>query len=81
MNLQVLNGRVWPVRYQIRTSNTTRFELSTGWKRFAEDNNLKVRDVCIFELITGTKLTFLVHIFRDTDNSNCSTSQGNIDMV
>ncbi|XP_028243806.1 B3 domain-containing protein REM19-like [Glycine soja] len=59
INLEVLNGRVWHARYRIRTAETRRrFELSSGWKTFAEDNNLKVGDVCTFELIPATKLTF-----------------------
>ncbi|RDX76278.1 B3 domain-containing transcription factor VRN1, partial [Mucuna pruriens] len=59
INLKMLSGRVWPARYQIRTvAAKIRFELYSGWKTFAEDNNLKVGDVCIFELIPGTKLTF-----------------------
>lgn len=70
INLQVLSGRVWPSRYAIRTvDEKLRLELSSGWKRFAEDNNLKVGDVCIFEFITGSKLTFQIHIFRDSENS------------
>ncbi|KAG4403360.1 hypothetical protein GLYMA_01G095166v4 [Glycine max] len=81
INLEVLNGRVWHARYRIRTAETRRrFELSSGWKTFAEDNNLKVGDVCTFELIPATKLTFQVHIFRVSANSNCSTSQGSIDI-
>jgi hypothetical protein len=66
---QVSNGIVWPARYRIRMSSTgLRFELSSGWKTFAIDNNLKVGDVCNFELILSTNMTFQVHIFRATDN-------------
>ncbi|TKY66235.1 B3 domain-containing transcription factor VRN1 [Spatholobus suberectus] len=76
INLQVLNGRVWPAKYLILKVNAkTRFKLSSGWKAFVKHYNLKVGDVCIFELIHRTKLTFLVHIFKETDSSNCSTSQ------
>lgn len=81
IQLRVLNGEVWPARYCIWKDNTrTKFELSGGWKAFVKDNNLKVGDVCTFELIPGTKLTFQVHIFRETDNSTCLTSQGRIDV-
>ncbi|KAL2952108.1 hypothetical protein AAZX31_19G093300 [Glycine max] len=68
INLQVLNWRIWPGK------------LTSGWKAFVKDNNLKVGNVCTFELIDGTKLTFLVHIFKGTKSSNCSTSQGRIDV-
>lgn len=81
INLQVLNGKVWPTKYVINQEKTTntRFRLSRGgWRAFVENNKLKVRDVCVFELIDRTKLTFLVHIFRDTESSNCPTSKGTI---
>jgi len=70
IHLRLSNGRVWPARYQIRKGNRKedKFEMySSGWKTFAEDNNLKVGDVCTFELFsTSTILTFIVHIFRDS---------------
>ena len=69
ISLQVLSGRIWPAKYQIHKQKTAiRFKLS--WNAFVKDN----------ELVHGTKLTFLVHIFRETDSSNCSTSQGRIDV-
>ncbi|KAH1054466.1 hypothetical protein GLYMA_08G342400v4 [Glycine max] len=37
--------------------------------------DFQVPDVCIFELIHATKLTFMIRIFRQTESSNCSTSQ------
>ncbi|WJX81520.1 hypothetical protein P8452_64388 [Trifolium repens] len=76
---QVLNGRVWPARYTIRRRCSTelKFELTSGWKKFAKDNNLKVGDACNFELILSTNMTFQVEIFREKENgnTNCSTSQ------
>ncbi|AES78884.2 putative transcription factor B3-Domain family [Medicago truncatula] len=79
---QVLNKGVWPAKYSIKkTRNGLHFELmTTGWKAFAKDNKLKVDDVCKFELISCTILTFIVHIFRETDNdnTNCSTFQSRI---
>jgi len=81
INFQVSNDRVWPARYLIRMSPTgLKFELSSGWKTFAKDNNLKVGDACNFELILSTNMTFQVHIFRETDkdNANCSTSGSRI---
>ncbi|KAF1884001.1 hypothetical protein Lal_00012961 [Lupinus albus] len=76
VNLRVSNGRVWPVRYLIRKiNNRTKFELSRGWKAFAKGNNLKVGNVCIFELIDKRDLSFQVYISSGTDNSICSTSQ------
>jgi hypothetical protein len=79
----VLNGSNWSARYLIRMTPTgLRFELSSGWKAFAIDNNLKVGDVCNFEQIPSTNMAFHVRIFRDTDkdkdNTNCSKSQSKI---
>lgn len=69
VNLQNLNGKVWPARHLVqRLDGSTRFRLSGGWTAFAKDNNLKVDDVCVFELTHKTNLTFLVHIFRETDS-------------
>ncbi|XP_045792849.1 putative B3 domain-containing protein Os03g0621600 [Trifolium pratense] len=69
IHLRLLNGRVWPLRYLIRIYNRRglKYEMrSKGWKTFAEDNNLKVGDVCKFELLpTNTIVTFTVHIFKD----------------
>ncbi|KAK7395503.1 hypothetical protein VNO78_16062 [Psophocarpus tetragonolobus] len=76
VNLQLLNGKVWPAKYLITNAiSGTNYKLSSGWGQFVKDNNFNVGDVCIFELTDRTKLTFLVHIFRDIDASNCSTSQ------
>lgn len=78
IHFQVLNKGVWTARLSIRKdSKGLKFELTGGWKAFAEDNKLKVGDVCKFELISSTILNFIVHIFRETDNDNtkCSTSQ------
>ncbi|RHN45637.1 putative transcription factor B3-Domain family [Medicago truncatula] len=77
----VLNEGIWPAKYLIRmTLKGPHFDLTTGWKAFAKDNKLKVDDVCKFELISCTILTFIVHIFRETDNdnTNCSASQSMI---
>ncbi|CAK8541364.1 unnamed protein product [Lathyrus sativus] len=73
------NENVWPAKYLIKMGSATlKFQVSSAtWKKFSKDNNLKVGDVCNFELILSTTMTFLVHIFRasDKDNTDCSTSQ------
>ncbi|XP_057437201.1 B3 domain-containing protein Os03g0619800-like isoform X2 [Lotus japonicus] len=76
INLEMLNGTVSTVKYLIKKSNTQKkIVLGRGWKAFVKDNNLKVGDVCSFELIAKTCNTFQVHIFRESDNANCPTSQ------
>ncbi|KAI9117230.1 hypothetical protein K1719_011396 [Acacia pycnantha] len=83
-NLRTSNGRVWITKFITRKQGTkTRFELSTsGWKPFVKDNDLKVDDVCVFELIKGPthhELNFRVSIFRNmnnpSDNAPLSQSQ------
>lgn len=41
-------------------------KLSGGWVRFLKDNALKEGDVCIFELVHGTRYQYVlkVSIFR-----------------
>ncbi|KAF3438872.1 hypothetical protein FNV43_RR17147 [Rhamnella rubrinervis] len=54
--LRVLDGRSWFVHYRMRRRSGTSDSpemLKPGWKAFAKDNNLKVGDVCIFELISN----------------------------
>lgn len=72
--LQVSNyEKVWPAKYRIRMAAARlRVELLAGWRQFSKGNNLKVGDVCNFELILKTNMTFQVHIFRKT-NTDCST--------
>ncbi|CAL0304588.1 unnamed protein product [Lupinus luteus] len=80
VNLRVSNGRVWPARYIMRKIRRgTKFELSRGWKAFAKDNNLKVGNVCTFELVDKRNLSFQVYISSGTDNSTCSISEESAD--
>ncbi|KAF7806640.1 B3 domain-containing transcription factor VRN1 [Senna tora] len=74
-NLVDLDGRVWVGKYVIREKKTkTAFELSSaGFRALAKANDLKVGDVCVFELMGGTTITFQVLIFRNTDDSNTRT--------
>ncbi|CAK8541361.1 unnamed protein product [Lathyrus sativus] len=69
---QVLDDeRVWPARYAIRmTERRIMFEVTRGWTKFSKNYNLKVGDVCNFELILKTNMTFQVHIFRKTNEDN-----------
>ncbi|KAI4313557.1 hypothetical protein L6164_026523 [Bauhinia variegata] len=39
-------------------------KFSAGWPTFARENNLKVGDVCIFDLINREEAVLKVHIFR-----------------
>jgi hypothetical protein len=49
----------WEVKYATHGNN---HKLSQGWRVFVHDNNLKIGDICIFELLA--KKEILVHVFR-----------------
>ncbi|KAI4313554.1 hypothetical protein L6164_026522 [Bauhinia variegata] len=67
VTLRRVDGRLWSVKYTPRLyQGRTYYEFHRGWKQFVVDNNLKVGDVCVFELIDRIKITFDVTIFRDT---------------
>ncbi|XP_027938341.1 B3 domain-containing transcription factor VRN1-like [Vigna unguiculata] len=56
--------------YFSRNNSSNQINLTTGWKSFVKDNNLKLRDVCVFEKIKKPGLSFKVIIFRDTEESS-----------
>ncbi|RXI07246.1 hypothetical protein DVH24_026382 [Malus domestica] len=70
--LQILDGSTWPVNFKY--DGTPRFQ--NGWSVFARENNLKVGDLCVFELINCNELTFEVVFFRATEAKKCSSSAG-----
>ena len=41
-------GRSWSAQFKIRKFKA---EIRCGWKEFAAENNLKVGDICNFELL------------------------------
>ncbi|XP_073274810.1 B3 domain-containing transcription factor VRN1-like isoform X2 [Primulina huaijiensis] len=59
--LLVSEGKTWPVRY---ICGKKRASLTSGWREFAGDNDLKVGDVCVFEVSNRINLTWDVIIFR-----------------
>ncbi|KAF7807066.1 B3 domain-containing transcription factor VRN1 [Senna tora] len=64
--LVMLDGRVWEAKYiiRIKSTKTVVFELSSGgFRALAKANDLKVGDVCVFEFLGGTTITFQVLIF------------------
>ncbi|MED6186832.1 hypothetical protein PIB30_070508 [Stylosanthes scabra] len=70
--LQILDGRTWPVGY-----NAGKF--SSGWKKFASDNNLKVGDVCVFELTNHKILSFKVSISRAAQELSLALSKDKVE--
>ncbi|KAL3624572.1 hypothetical protein CASFOL_031240 [Castilleja foliolosa] len=55
-------GKNWTMQYI-----PTRTRFISKWKNFVIDNELKIGDACVFELIDPSpeNLTFKVHILRD----------------
>ncbi|XP_022971708.1 B3 domain-containing protein REM8-like isoform X1 [Cucurbita maxima] len=68
MTLQDLDGRTWGVTYYsyLTPKMKRRVELRSGWRKFFVDNDLKVADFCVFEMISknSTTIAFKVDIFR-----------------
>ncbi|XP_057490631.1 uncharacterized protein LOC130776407 [Actinidia eriantha] len=67
ITLRISEGRTWTVK---RYSTTTSGKCTLGWSSFPRDNNLKVGDVCAFELDTGIELSLNVTIFRAGEYQN-----------
>ncbi|XP_062096638.1 B3 domain-containing transcription factor VRN1-like isoform X2 [Humulus lupulus] len=64
--LKVQDGRTWSVKYSIRQykGSSSKITFECGWKAFAQDNELKVDDVCAFVLRSSTGIIlFEVVIF------------------
>ena len=64
--LRVSDGRTWLVKCYGEEGKKHRLRIRRGWPSFVEDNNLKVGDVCVFELTNTIDVSFLVHVFGDS---------------
>ncbi|KAK8653763.1 hypothetical protein V6N13_127747 [Hibiscus sabdariffa] len=73
--LQVADGRTWTVRLAINvvTGGQHKAEFYP-LKTFAQDNNLEVGDVCVFELINHHENSFKVSIFSAARGATSSLS-------
>ncbi|XP_060216998.1 B3 domain-containing protein Os01g0723500-like [Lycium barbarum] len=58
--LHVPGRGIWSVKCTLGSFNA---KIHSGWREFAADNELKIGDVCIFEVIKGTPLLIDVTIF------------------
>ena len=61
------HGKSWEVmcRIRVRRGHRNFQNLCKGWKRFVRDNNLRLGDLCLFELLETKKYTMNVHIVRE----------------
>ncbi|KAL4653426.1 hypothetical protein ACB092_01G302500 [Castanea dentata] len=73
--LRYFNGGTCSVKFSFYKAQT-KAKFRQGWKKFARDNNLKVGDVCIFELINGVEVAFKVAIFRAANGIDCPLLNG-----
>ncbi|KAI6695292.1 hypothetical protein NL676_023002 [Syzygium grande] len=66
INLYMSNERFWSVRYKFGIySGRPQIKVNRGWKHFVQDNNLKLGDVCVFEMTRKVdQVSFRVVIFR-----------------
>ncbi|TMW88341.1 hypothetical protein EJD97_018685, partial [Solanum chilense] len=57
-------GKKWNLFYG---GAKTKYKFSTGWKNFADDNNLKEGDALVIELseCNSNKIEFKIHILRE----------------
>ncbi|EXB37229.1 B3 domain-containing transcription factor VRN1 [Morus notabilis] len=86
--LKLSDGGTWPIRFRSRRCDDerrrgARFE-KPSWEKFARDNNLKVADTCVFELINGNEMSFKVSILKadlDSHPSHGKFWQGQVTRV
>ncbi|XP_024022559.1 B3 domain-containing transcription factor VRN1 [Morus notabilis] len=72
----------WDVNYSFGDSAkswpTPRF--NNGWRKFCEENNLDIGDVCVFVMAKDSaEISFKVAIFRANENANPSLSPAHAD--
>ncbi|GAB2215085.1 hypothetical protein Droror1_Dr00019460 [Drosera rotundifolia] len=66
LSLQVVgNSKRWTARYSVWNCGSV---VIHGWKVFAWENNLEAGNICVFQMIKGCSTSYMVHIFRDTDD-------------
>nr|KYP41675.1 B3 domain-containing transcription factor VRN1 [Cajanus cajan] len=66
--LFIEDGRTWDVELKVNYCGQLTF--SIGWKKFSQDNELKVGDVCGFELHKYKGFSFKVTVFRFEEDSS-----------
>lgn len=72
--------RTWDVKFYPNHSSA-QIILSAGWMDFVKDNDLKIKNVCVFERIKKPGISFRVIIYRDGEESNSSMVSGNLNII
>lgn len=70
------NGKSWPAEYHQQSIGNPNARICNGWRAFVNDNKLKVGDVCVFELVNDTQISFKVIIFQSIADEDSHPSQG-----
>ena len=65
--LQHSDGRTWTVCCRIKIFSQRAY-FNIRWNAFVQDNNLKVGNICVFELIKSAELVVKVSIIRAGDS-------------
>ncbi|KAK9012983.1 hypothetical protein V6N11_041010 [Hibiscus sabdariffa] len=73
ITLRVSDGRTWVMNYK-RKVTSAKF-LRNNWRAFVLDNNLKVGDICVFELIKENEKLLEVSIFSAAHAASWSSSR------
>lgn len=57
----IWQDRSWEMRF---TGGRLVQRLEAGWRSFAVDNNLRLGDGCVFELVDGERVVFRVQVLH-----------------
>jgi hypothetical protein len=52
-----------------------RHALRSGWKKFVQDNNLKIGDICLFELLSNQRIRTMEVYITPVNGGNLSISR------
>ena len=66
MHLRLLS-KIWVVRFCDTRGDK---KITIGWKKFVQDNDLKMGDICLFELLSNQRKTMEVYVIRLNDADN-----------
>ncbi|MBA0581746.1 hypothetical protein Gorai_023918, partial [Gossypium raimondii] len=65
------SGKTWIANFKQSQIGKNQYSyLQTGWGTFVRDNNIQFNDVCAFELINSTEISFKVVIYKG-QHANC----------
>ncbi|KAI9156368.1 hypothetical protein LWI28_005055 [Acer negundo] len=63
IKVRASNGREWPVRIGWKNHGCCALR---GWTKFLNDTKLKMRDICVFEIIRTEDLLLEVSVFKES---------------